>query len=146
MSDFLEPISRNEAILQNMLGAENELEEPQSRIETLLLALLEEWQNMSGGATFIDADIDIQTGTISNATMSVDEAISIKNDAYLVFRCKIFEGETDTGNHMFVPIGGDGEDLIMFETVTMISGSPNFVHINGVSSWNATITQIGGNS
>lgn len=46
--DFIEPIARNEAILQNMLGAENELLPPMSRIEVLLTALLEEWQGMSG--------------------------------------------------------------------------------------------------
>lgn len=34
--DFETPQSRNEAILQNILGAENELEPPQSRIEELL--------------------------------------------------------------------------------------------------------------
>ena len=33
MPDFDAPQSRNEAILQNMLGANNELGEPQSRIE-----------------------------------------------------------------------------------------------------------------
>lgn len=38
---FNRPQSRNEAILQNMLGASNELERPQSRIEALLMALLE---------------------------------------------------------------------------------------------------------
>lgn len=36
------PQSPNEAILQNMLGEENELREPQSRIEELLLELLEQ--------------------------------------------------------------------------------------------------------
>lgn len=51
--DFPEPIARNEAILQNMLGAENELLPPMSRIETLLLALLEEWKQMSGGGGVI---------------------------------------------------------------------------------------------
>lgn len=40
MADFETPESRNEAILQNILGAVNELGNPQSRIETLLLALL----------------------------------------------------------------------------------------------------------
>lgn len=35
------PQSPNEAILQNILGESNELREPQSRIETLLIALLE---------------------------------------------------------------------------------------------------------
>lgn len=37
---FEAPKSRNEAILQNMLGANNELPEPMRRIEVLLIALL----------------------------------------------------------------------------------------------------------
>lgn len=48
MADFLEPLSRNEAILQNMLGAENELGEPQSRIEELLMRLLEVMNTIEG--------------------------------------------------------------------------------------------------
>lgn len=48
---FGAPQSRNEAILQNMLGANNELLPPESRIEVLLQLLLEEWKNLdpSGG-------------------------------------------------------------------------------------------------
>lgn len=46
-STFDAPQSRNEAILQNILGAENVLGEPQSRIEALLMAILE--QGGSGG-------------------------------------------------------------------------------------------------
>ena len=42
MSDFGAPQSRNEAILQNILGAENELPDPQSNIEKLLQAILYE--------------------------------------------------------------------------------------------------------
>lgn len=41
MSDFEAPQSRNEAILQNMLGATNTLQPPQSRIEALLQEMLE---------------------------------------------------------------------------------------------------------
>lgn len=41
---FDKPQSRNEAILQNMLGANNVLEPPQSRIEALLQEIL-----VSGG-------------------------------------------------------------------------------------------------
>ena len=37
---FETPQSRNEAILQNILGAENELESPKSRIEAILQAIL----------------------------------------------------------------------------------------------------------
>ena len=45
MMDFGTPESRNEAILQNILGADNDLLPPESRIETLLIALM----NMLGG-------------------------------------------------------------------------------------------------
>lgn len=40
MAEFESPQSRNEAILQNILGADNELLPPESRIETLLQQLL----------------------------------------------------------------------------------------------------------
>lgn len=48
MADFENPQSRNEAILQNMLGAENPLGEPLSRIEALLMQVLEVLQNIEG--------------------------------------------------------------------------------------------------
>lgn len=51
MADFEAPQSRNEAILQNMLGAENELDEPQSRIEALLLALLDQLRDPDADTT-----------------------------------------------------------------------------------------------
>ena len=48
MTDFESPQSRNEAILQNMLGADNQLGEPLSRIEALLMQVLEVLQNIEG--------------------------------------------------------------------------------------------------
>ena len=48
MADFGSPESRNEAILQNILGAENPLGEPLSRIEALLMQLLETVKNIEG--------------------------------------------------------------------------------------------------
>ena len=48
MADFRSRESRNEAILQNMLGAENPLGEPLSRIEALLMQVLEVLQNIEG--------------------------------------------------------------------------------------------------
>lgn len=48
MADFETPESRNEAILQNILGAENPLGEPLSRIEALLMQLLETVKNIEG--------------------------------------------------------------------------------------------------
>lgn len=50
---FSDPQSRNEAILQNMLGAKNELPEPMSRIEVLLIAVLEKLEDL-------EAKIDAQ--------------------------------------------------------------------------------------
>lgn len=52
MMAFSTPQSRNEAILQNILGADNELPEPQSRIEDLLrqvLVLLQGMTDQLGG-------------------------------------------------------------------------------------------------
>lgn len=48
MADFDAPQSRNEAILQNMLGADNELGDPLSRIEALLMQVLTVLQNIEG--------------------------------------------------------------------------------------------------
>lgn len=44
--EFNNPQSRNESILQNMLGAANELGLPESRIEALLMALLEQQKRL----------------------------------------------------------------------------------------------------
>ena len=48
MADFENPQSRNEAILQNMLGADNQLGEPLSRIEALLMQVLQVLQTIEG--------------------------------------------------------------------------------------------------
>lgn len=48
MSDFDKPQSRNEAILQNVLGADNELGDPLSRIEALLMQLLDTVKTIEG--------------------------------------------------------------------------------------------------
>ena len=62
---FDAPQSRNEAILQNILGANNELGEPQSRIEDLLMQLLENGVTPESveveGAT---AEIEVAENTI----------------------------------------------------------------------------------
>ena len=46
--EFKTPQSRNEAILQNILGANNVIKPPFSRIEVLLIALLEELEGGTG--------------------------------------------------------------------------------------------------
>lgn len=50
---FPKPQSRNEAILQNILGASNQLQPPQSRIEDLLLQLLDKLAAMEGVVRYI---------------------------------------------------------------------------------------------
>lgn len=61
MANFEEPQSRNEAILQNMLGAENEIPEPESRIEELLIDLdgkLDEIEEEISGMTSVTYEFD----------------------------------------------------------------------------------------
>ena len=66
MSDFETPQSRNEAILQNMLGAENEIGDPMSRIEALLIQVLAVLQNIEGwqeaaqltGKTLLEVEVN----------------------------------------------------------------------------------------
>ena len=53
---FGTPQSRNEAILQNMLGADNELLEPESRIEELLIDLLEQLEASAPAIPESDGD------------------------------------------------------------------------------------------
>lgn len=57
---FDAPQSRNEAILQNILGADNVLGAPQSRIEALLMQILEQG---GGGGGAVDS-VNGQTGTV----------------------------------------------------------------------------------
>lgn len=54
---FGNPESRNEAILQNMLGADNPIIQPESRIEVLLLALLDK---LGGSGTDAEVQLDYQ--------------------------------------------------------------------------------------
>lgn len=58
-TEFGTPESRNEAILQNILGGTNPLLYPQSRIETLLLALLEQQNIDATENPNIEAALDV---------------------------------------------------------------------------------------
>ena len=57
---FDAPQSRNEAILQNILGANNVLGEPQSRIEALLMQILDQGGGGGGAVNSVNG----QTGTV----------------------------------------------------------------------------------
>lgn len=72
MSEFNTPESRNEAILQNILGADNELVPPQSRIETLLQLLLEELEGGSSEVVVDNALSKTSINPVQNKVVSVN--------------------------------------------------------------------------
>lgn len=59
MSTFDSPQSRTEAILQNMLGAQNDLDEPESRVEDLLIQILESGGGGGSGTSVTVKDENI---------------------------------------------------------------------------------------
>ena len=65
MAEFDEPQSRNEAILQNILGADNDLLPPESRIETLLQMILEENALNLKKFTLIE-EIEVEDDDVNN--------------------------------------------------------------------------------
>lgn len=89
MSEYGEPQSRNEAILQNMLGEDNELLPPQSRIEVLLQLLLEELKNIEPGGAAIDDTVTALDKVWSSS--KVDSAKADKENAE-------FSGNFNVGN------------------------------------------------
>ena len=92
-NEFGEPQSRNEAILQNMLGANNVLVKPQSRIETLLQDILEQGiggntvQTVTG--TVGDPFGDIDYTTLRDALKN-DEATAKISFTYLTYNVSFF--------------------------------------------------------
>lgn len=75
------PESRNEAILQNMLGENNELLEPQSRIEALLQLLLAKLGG-SGGNTEVPVAYFIDEK--QKVSFEYNDAEAASNNAYLI--------------------------------------------------------------
>lgn len=74
---LLPPQSRNEAILQNILGADNVLLPPQSRIEELLMQLLEEWPVGPQGVPENDVNFYDYDGSIV-ASYTVEEFAALE--------------------------------------------------------------------
>ena len=72
MSEFNTPESRNEAILQNILGADNKLLPPQSRIEVLLQLLLEELEGGSSEVVVDNALSKTSTNPVQNKVVSAN--------------------------------------------------------------------------
>lgn len=53
------PFSRNEAILENILGADNTIVAPQSRIEELLIEIMNMLGEMEPSEPVTEAEIDV---------------------------------------------------------------------------------------
>ena len=78
--EFDRPQSRNEAILQNMLGASNLLEPPQSRIEALLLELLEKIGSIESVVRYIGVTTTtITDGSTTNPITINGESVTAVN-------------------------------------------------------------------
>lgn len=82
---FDAPQSRNEAILQNILGANNVLGEPQSRIEALLMQILEQGGGGGGAVNSVNG----QTGNVVLDAEDVGAMPSAAIDAFLTLLGKV---------------------------------------------------------
>ena len=81
MGDFPAPESRNEAILQNILGADNELETPQSRIEALLQQLL---AMLGGGGDVAEVEVGYKILNKQNIAITHSSESRANYNSYLI--------------------------------------------------------------
>lgn len=81
MAEFESPQSRNEAILQNILGADNNLLPPESRIETLLQQLL---ASLGGSGDDKEFEIGYKIINKQNITITHNTQTRARYNAYLI--------------------------------------------------------------
>ena len=81
---FPRPQSRNEAILQNILGASNQLEPPQSRMEALLLQLLDQMKDVTHyiGVT----TTPLEDGSTTNPVMINGESVTAEGGDWVFYQ------------------------------------------------------------
>lgn len=130
MSEFNAPESRNEAILQNILGADNELQPPQSRIEVLLQLLLKE---LGGGGDVATPEIGYKILNKQNIAITHSSNSRANYNAYLILtQVGIIYVKVVEGNVTAVNLAG--------YTYT-VSGSvtDNTVNINLGYAWNVGV-------
>lgn len=76
-----EPQSRNEAIVQNILGASNTIPEPQSRMEVLLQEIL---GKLGGGGDVAAPAIGYKINKKQNIEITHSSEAGAKDNAYLI--------------------------------------------------------------
>lgn len=81
MAEFDEPQSRNEAIVQNILGATNEIPAPQSRMETLLQEIL---GKLGGGGDVAAPTIGYKIQKKQNIAITHSSEAGANNNGYLI--------------------------------------------------------------
>ena len=81
MAEFEAPQSRNEAILQYMLGADTDLLPPQSRIETLLQELL---AKLGGSGDEASVQVDYKILNKQNIAISHSSESRANYNSYLI--------------------------------------------------------------
>lgn len=79
MSTFGTPQSRSEAILQNMLGAHNQLPPPYSRIEVLLMELLDVIDPGGGGGSSLPSVTTDDNGKVLTVVEGAWTAATLPN-------------------------------------------------------------------
>lgn len=136
---FGNPQSRNEAILQNILGADNTLGSPESRIEELLMQLLDALDDSGFGKSFT---------LVETITVSENDVSSIERSGYdftkVFIRGRIAAGE---GGTIQTNIGG--YDCGWWAENTNGGVADTFAQIiNGMffSEYGAQMTQAAGNN
>lgn len=116
---FDAPQSRNEAILQNMLGANNELLPPESRIEVLLQMLLEEWKNLdpSGGGSSITESALLTLAVANWDSNTKQQIVSIQLDTSKRNVIDITLGENEAWDNFGVYPIAETSTGITFEAI-----------------------------
>lgn len=125
-----EPESRNEAILQNMLGADNELLAPESRIEVLLQALL---QKLGGSGDETEVEVAYKILNKQNITIVHGSESRAKFNSYLIL--------TQMGMVYIKVVSGTGTavNLAGYEYTVTCTVSGQTVSIDLGYEWNVGV-------
>jgi len=127
---FEEPQSRNEAIVQNILGADNEIPAPESRMETLLQQIL---ATLGGGGDAAAPEIGYKILNKQNITIEHSSESRAKYNAYLIL--------TQVGVIYIKVVDGTGiaENLAGYTYTATCTVSGTTVQIDLGYAWNVGV-------
>lgn len=130
MAEFDAPQSRNEAIVQNILGANNELQAPESRMETLLQEVL---GKLGGGGNAAAPEIGYKILNKQNIAITHSSESRAKYNAYLIL--------TQMGVIYIKIVNGTGtvEALAGYQYTATATVEGTTVSINLGYAWNVGV-------